>query len=285
MSRVKEALDRNGTQVMPGVYDALSARIAEQAGFDVIFTTGYGISATLLGEPDFGILTQTEMLSTIYRICGCGTDAGDRGLGHRLRQRGERGPHRDRAVTGGGGGHVPGGPGLAQALWSHEGQAGGATGRVSQEAQRGGGGPRGRGPLHRGPDRRAPSPRSRRGHSARYRLQGERRRRGVHRSARDPRGDAGDCSQCSGAAGGEHDRARCHAAHDAGGVEGTGFRADRPGPVGPLYSAAMALKDYYTNLREQGTGEALMDRLLPFDEFHQIVGLEEKYALDEKYRT
>ena len=56
-------------------------------------------------------------------------------------------------------------------------------------------------------------------------------------------------------------------------------------PVGPLYSAAMALKDYYTNLREQGTGEALMDRLLPFDEFHQIVGLEEKYALDEKYRT
>ncbi|CAI8038536.1 Carboxyvinyl-carboxyphosphonate phosphorylmutase, chloroplastic, partial [Geodia barretti] len=70
MSRVKEALDRNGTLVMPGVYDALSARIAEQAGFDVIFTTGYGISATLLGEPDFGILTQTEMLSTIYRICG-----------------------------------------------------------------------------------------------------------------------------------------------------------------------------------------------------------------------
>ena len=56
-------------------------------------------------------------------------------------------------------------------------------------------------------------------------------------------------------------------------------------PVGPLYSAAMALKNYYTNLREQGTGEALMDRLLPFDEFHEIVGLEEKYALDEKYRT
>ena len=50
MSRVKEALDRNGTLVMPGVYDALSARIAEQAGFDVIFTTGYGISATLWGS-------------------------------------------------------------------------------------------------------------------------------------------------------------------------------------------------------------------------------------------
>lgn len=70
MSRVKEALDRKGTVVMPGVYDALSARIAARAGFDVIFTTGYGISATLLGEPDFGILTQTEMLGTIYRICG-----------------------------------------------------------------------------------------------------------------------------------------------------------------------------------------------------------------------
>ena len=56
-------------------------------------------------------------------------------------------------------------------------------------------------------------------------------------------------------------------------------------PVGPLYSAAQALKNYYTNLREAGTAEALMDRLLPFDDFHDIVGLEEKYALDEKYRT
>lgn len=70
MSKVKESLARQEVLVMPGVYDALSAKIAERAGFDVIFTTGYGISATLLGEPDFGLLTQTEMLDAAYRICG-----------------------------------------------------------------------------------------------------------------------------------------------------------------------------------------------------------------------
>ena len=70
MSKVKKILDEQGTLVMPGVYDSLSAKIAERAGFSVMFTTGYGIAATLLGEPDFGLLTQTEMLNTAYRICG-----------------------------------------------------------------------------------------------------------------------------------------------------------------------------------------------------------------------
>jgi 2-methylisocitrate lyase-like PEP mutase family enzyme len=70
VSKVKKILAEQGTLVMPGVYDPLSAKIAERAGFSVMFTTGYGISATLLGEPDFGLLTQTEMLSTAYRICG-----------------------------------------------------------------------------------------------------------------------------------------------------------------------------------------------------------------------
>jgi 2-methylisocitrate lyase-like PEP mutase family enzyme len=46
---------------MPGVFDALSAKIAARAGFEVIFITGYSVSATLLGEPDFGLLTQTEV--------------------------------------------------------------------------------------------------------------------------------------------------------------------------------------------------------------------------------
>lgn len=70
MSSLKKILDREGALVMPGVYDALSAKIAERAGFPAMFTSGYGISATLLGEPDFGLLTQTEMLDAAYRICG-----------------------------------------------------------------------------------------------------------------------------------------------------------------------------------------------------------------------
>jgi 2-methylisocitrate lyase-like PEP mutase family enzyme len=55
--------------VMPGVYDALSAKIADRAGFEVIFITGYSLSATLLGEPDFGLLTQTEVMDAARRIC------------------------------------------------------------------------------------------------------------------------------------------------------------------------------------------------------------------------
>jgi methylisocitrate lyase len=54
---------------MPGIYDALSAKIAARAGFEVVFITGYSVSATLLGEPDFGLLTQTEVVSAAARIC------------------------------------------------------------------------------------------------------------------------------------------------------------------------------------------------------------------------
>ncbi len=51
-----------------GVYDALSAKLAERAGFDLLFLSGYGVAATYLGEPDFGILTQTEVVETARRV-------------------------------------------------------------------------------------------------------------------------------------------------------------------------------------------------------------------------
>ena len=46
---------------MPGVYDALTARIAARVGFEIVFISGYSVSAARLGEPDFGFLTQSEM--------------------------------------------------------------------------------------------------------------------------------------------------------------------------------------------------------------------------------
>lgn len=54
--------------VVPGVYDALSARIAERCRFPAVVLTGYAVSATYLGEPDFGILTQSEMLDVARRV-------------------------------------------------------------------------------------------------------------------------------------------------------------------------------------------------------------------------
>ena len=55
--------------LMPGVHDVLSARIAEQAGFDVITMGGYSISATLLGQPDTSQLSLTEMADHYARLC------------------------------------------------------------------------------------------------------------------------------------------------------------------------------------------------------------------------
>jgi 2-methylisocitrate lyase-like PEP mutase family enzyme len=66
---IRQSLAQHGQLIMPGVYDALSAKIAARAGFEVIFITGYSLSATILGEPDFGLLTQTEVVSAAQRIC------------------------------------------------------------------------------------------------------------------------------------------------------------------------------------------------------------------------
>lgn len=52
----------------PGAYDALSARLAEQAGFEAVYMTGFGTSASLLGRPDIGLLTFSEMLDNARRI-------------------------------------------------------------------------------------------------------------------------------------------------------------------------------------------------------------------------
>ena len=54
--------------LMPGVWDALTARLTHQAGFDTAFLSGYCTSATLLGLPDFGYLTQTEMAEVARRV-------------------------------------------------------------------------------------------------------------------------------------------------------------------------------------------------------------------------
>lgn len=60
--------DKNRIIVLPGVFDALSARIAEQVGFEAMFQTGYGSAAALLGMPDFGFLNAGETVDNARRI-------------------------------------------------------------------------------------------------------------------------------------------------------------------------------------------------------------------------
>ena len=52
----------------PGAYDALSARLVEQAGFDAVYLTGFGASASLLGRPDVGLLSFAEMADQARRL-------------------------------------------------------------------------------------------------------------------------------------------------------------------------------------------------------------------------
>ena len=65
----KLVYDKSKPLVFPGVYDAITARIAQKAGFEAMFQTGYGTSATLLGMPDYGFIGPTETIENARRIC------------------------------------------------------------------------------------------------------------------------------------------------------------------------------------------------------------------------
>ena len=58
----------DGPLLLPGCYDALGARLIEQAGFDVVYMTGFGTAASMLGRPDVGLLGLTEMADNARRI-------------------------------------------------------------------------------------------------------------------------------------------------------------------------------------------------------------------------
>jgi len=69
-ARFREVLDAEGIVALPGVHDALSARLAERAGFEAVFTSGFGIAASTLGLPDLGMMSMAENVERIDRIAG-----------------------------------------------------------------------------------------------------------------------------------------------------------------------------------------------------------------------
>ncbi|HXL35791.1 MAG TPA: isocitrate lyase/PEP mutase family protein [Ktedonobacteraceae bacterium] len=60
--RLRELLDGPELVVAPGAYDGLSARLIAQAGFSLVYMTGFGTAASVLGQPDVGLLTMSEMV-------------------------------------------------------------------------------------------------------------------------------------------------------------------------------------------------------------------------------
>lgn len=67
-ARLRELLAGAGPLMAPGAYDALSARLVEQAGFDAVYMTGFGTTASLIGRPDVGLLSGAEMVDNARRI-------------------------------------------------------------------------------------------------------------------------------------------------------------------------------------------------------------------------
>jgi 2-methylisocitrate lyase-like PEP mutase family enzyme len=67
--RLRALLNRPGLLTMPGCHDAMSARLVEEAGFEVGFMSGFAVSAARLGMPDTGLISYAELVDQGANIC------------------------------------------------------------------------------------------------------------------------------------------------------------------------------------------------------------------------
>lgn len=65
---LRDLLNNRAMIMAPGAYDAWSAKLIEKAGFPAVYMTGYGVSASVLGKPDIGLLTMSEMVTAAKNI-------------------------------------------------------------------------------------------------------------------------------------------------------------------------------------------------------------------------
>ena len=83
--RLRILLERPGILVMPGCHDAMSARLIEEAGFELGFMSGFAVSAARLGMPDAGLISYGEMVEQGQNVCAAVTipviGDGDTGFG------------------------------------------------------------------------------------------------------------------------------------------------------------------------------------------------------------
>jgi len=280
---IREALKRQGQLIMPGVYDALSAKIAARAGFEVVFITGYSLSATLLAEPDFGLLTQSEVVAAAQRICSV-IDApvivdADTGYGnainvirtvHDLIRAGAAGMFLEDQVWPKRCGHmkrkqvIPLDEQLKKLNAAVEAKGASDFFIVARTDARQALGvdeaiKRGRAFKAAGADAvfiEAPESKEEMREIARQ-VPGPLVANMLERGVTPLMGPEE--------------------------LKSLGFDLV-VWPLAPLYSVAKSLTDVYTTLRRDGSTVAILDRLMAFDDFNEIVGLNEKYALDTKFK-
>src|SRR5258708_10902231 len=66
---LRERLARGEFILAPGIYDGISARVADRMGFPALYMTGYGATASMLGLPDAGLATYSDMVGRAEMIC------------------------------------------------------------------------------------------------------------------------------------------------------------------------------------------------------------------------
>ena len=281
---VRRYLSEKGQLVMPGVFDALSAKIAARAGFEVIFITGYSLSATLLGEPDFGLLTQTEVVSAAQRICSVVdtpviVDA-DTGYGNAINV--IRTVHD--LIRAGAAGMF-----LEDQIWPK--RCGHMKGKQVI-------------PLDEQLKKLRAAIEARNDHDF-YIVARTDARQALGLAEAIARGiafkEAGADAVFVEAPENKEEMKEI-ASHVPGPLVANMLeRGVTPlmdpqelkdlgfdlivWPLAPLYSIAKSLTDVYSTLRREGSTTKILDRLMPFDEFNEIVGLEEKYSLDQRFRS
>ena len=69
--KLRQRLKEGPAIIAPGIYDAYGARLVEQAGFEAVYMTGNGVSASLLGRPDVGLADLTLITSHARRVAAC----------------------------------------------------------------------------------------------------------------------------------------------------------------------------------------------------------------------
>jgi 2,3-dimethylmalate lyase len=281
---IRQALKDRGQLIMPGVFDALSAKIAARAGFEVIFITGYSLSATLLGEPDFGLLTQSEVVASAQRICSVVdtpviVDA-DTGYGNavnvirtvqELVRAGAAGMFLEDQVWPKRCGHMKGEQVIPleeqlkklKAAIEAKGQSDFFIVARTDSRQALGLAEA----IHRGLAFKEA------GADAVF-IEAPESKEEMKQIAREVPGPlvANMIERGVTPLMGPKE------------LQDLGFELV-VWPLAPLYSVAKSLTEVYTTLRKDGSTLAILDRLMPFNQFNEIVGLEEKYALDVKYRS
>jgi len=72
---LRDRLAEDKIMIMPGVYDALTALLAQQAGMEAVFLSGSSVSYSQLGRPDIGLVTMSEMVDICARVTDLSTAA------------------------------------------------------------------------------------------------------------------------------------------------------------------------------------------------------------------